>query len=490
MKTILLLFDSLNKNYISPYNKKVNTPNFQRLADKCTVFDSHFVGSLPCIPARRDILTGRKEFLWKGWGFTEPFDITLQSLARKNGIETAMITDHYHYWNGNEGYGYTVGFDYLDYIRGTECDAHGYCNRGQRPKFIDTIDNYRYPFESKLYYRNAQNLKEESDFTTPKVFFSAIDWMEHNHDLENYFLMIEEFDPHEPFYYPDSIQNDCGQFNENYSVWPPYQDKESRERFNKNHTEEEVEFIRRQYSYGVQFVDKYLGKLLDVFDKYNVWEDTTIILTTDHGHDLYENGQYGKSYPYSNNVANIPLMIYHPKVSGGRRTCNLSTQVDIYATISELITGKNQSIDGVSLLPTLFNDEKVRDEVTFGIFGKGLGYVDDKNVFITNSKLDKPLYWYSTHPKQARVGVSLKSIDFKDATSGKFIPDVDMPVWKIPCCQEEAYNQRNMIFSRNDIDRERDLLSTNPELLKEYQEKLKKLLEKENAPKEVVDRLI
>jgi len=60
MKTVFVLLDSLNRNAMSCYREEpAHTPNFSRFADRASTFDSHCVGSLPCIPARRDLLTSR-----------------------------------------------------------------------------------------------------------------------------------------------------------------------------------------------------------------------------------------------------------------------------------------------------------------------------------------------------------------------------------------------------------------------------------------------
>ena len=54
MKAIMLMFDSLNRRMLSPYGCDwVHTPNFGRLARRCTTFDNSYVGSMPCMPARR-----------------------------------------------------------------------------------------------------------------------------------------------------------------------------------------------------------------------------------------------------------------------------------------------------------------------------------------------------------------------------------------------------------------------------------------------------
>jgi arylsulfatase A-like enzyme len=60
MKAIILLFDSLNKHYLPPYGDPVTqAPNFQRLAEHCAMFNNSYVGSMPCMPARRELHTGR-----------------------------------------------------------------------------------------------------------------------------------------------------------------------------------------------------------------------------------------------------------------------------------------------------------------------------------------------------------------------------------------------------------------------------------------------
>ena len=76
----------------------MKTPNFERLAKRSVVFDTAYVGSMPCMPARRELHTGRLNFLHRGWGPIEPFDDSVPEILKKNGIYTHLSTDHYHYW--------------------------------------------------------------------------------------------------------------------------------------------------------------------------------------------------------------------------------------------------------------------------------------------------------------------------------------------------------------------------------------------------------
>ena len=88
MKAVFVLLDSLNRNALESYaeNSNILTPNFKRFQEKCITFDNHYVGSLPCIPARRDLHTGRINFLHRSWGPLEPFDDSFPELMKKNGI--------------------------------------------------------------------------------------------------------------------------------------------------------------------------------------------------------------------------------------------------------------------------------------------------------------------------------------------------------------------------------------------------------------------
>ena len=73
MKAIMVMFDSLNRHMLPPYGCDwTHAPNFQRLAEKTLTFDTSYVCSMPCMPARRDFHTGRPNFLHRSWGPSSP----------------------------------------------------------------------------------------------------------------------------------------------------------------------------------------------------------------------------------------------------------------------------------------------------------------------------------------------------------------------------------------------------------------------------------
>ena len=116
MKTVFLLFDSLNRLMLEPYGSTLfATPNFKRLARKAITFDKHYIGSMPCMPARRDMQTGRHSFLHRSWGPLEPFDNSFPEILKQRNIYSHLISDHYHYWEDG-GATYHTRYNSFDFI--------------------------------------------------------------------------------------------------------------------------------------------------------------------------------------------------------------------------------------------------------------------------------------------------------------------------------------------------------------------------------------
>ena len=121
MKAVFVLFDALVRKALGPYGGAVATPNFDRLARKAVTFGTHYVGSLPCMPARRDLHTGRLNFLHRSWGPLEPFDNWFPELLRKHRVYTHLVSDHCHYFEDG-GWTYHQRYSSWEFVRGQETD--------------------------------------------------------------------------------------------------------------------------------------------------------------------------------------------------------------------------------------------------------------------------------------------------------------------------------------------------------------------------------
>lgn len=141
------------------------------------------------------------------------------------------------------------------------------------------------------------------------TFENGIQFIRQNHALDDWFLQIETFDPHEPFFtlpddkalYPHQSAGDCE------DDWPPYAEVAE--------DSQTVQHVRFDYAALVSKCDRYLGKILDLMDQYDLWEDTMLIVNTDHGFLLGEHGWWGKTVmPMYDEIAHTPLFLYDPRL--------------------------------------------------------------------------------------------------------------------------------------------------------------------------------
>ena len=393
MRTVFVLFDSLNRLALGAYGgTAVATPNFDRFARRSVTFMSHYVGSLPCMPARRDMHTGRLNFMHRSWGPLEPFDDSFVRILSQNGIYTHLISDHLHYFEDG-GWGYATAFDSWDFIRGQEYDPVRALVAPPVERYREKFDRRHYPLDglgsggsvtrhntdraSWKRSRGAINrdfLKDEADFPTAKCFAAAFEFLELNAGADDWFLQLECFDPHEPFVAPDRFK---AAYDSGYSGkildWPHYE--------RVTESAEEIAEIRGNYAALVAMCDEYFGRLLDFFDQRELWGDTALVLTTDHGFLLAEHEWWGKNrMPYYEDISHIPLMIWHPEhaVKGARRAA-LTQTPDLMPTFLGFHGCEvPASVTGRSLAPVLNADAKVRDSLVLGMFAGPVGATDGR----------------------------------------------------------------------------------------------------------------
>ncbi len=394
MKTVFVLFDSLNRLALGAYGgTAIATPNFDRFAKRSVTFDKHYVGSLPCMPARRDMHTGRLNFMHRNWGPLEPFDESFATILSENSVYTHLISDHLHYFE-NGGWGYANAFDSWDFVRGQEYDPVKAMVRPPLERLKEIYDERHYPLDrlndsgpitkrnsEKMSWRRSRSainrdfMKEETDFPTAKCFASAFDFLDVNGQTDDWFLQLECFDPHEPFIAPERFKKayETG-YNGKILDWPMYE--------KCTNSAEEIAEIRGNYAALVAMCDEYFGKLLDYFDEHDLWKDTALVLSTDHGFLLSEHDWWAKNrMPYYEEISHIPMMVWHPDHAdqSGTRRSGLTQTMDLMPTFLEMHgCSVPESVTGASILPLMADDIPLHDSVVFGMFAGPVGVTDGR----------------------------------------------------------------------------------------------------------------
>lgn len=438
MKTIFILADSTNRRFLRMYGSKhpAYTPNLDRLAERGTVFEQHWCGSAPCMPARRDIMTGRLNFLEKPWGGIEPFDQTLPALLRTKNVFTHMVTDHYLYLHVG-GENYWNDFTSNEIIRGQEFDSI------HMPACAEGIPTQVRPEGYKGIYSQEHDetysrFANEDEYPSPVTMTHAAEWLERNATADNFMLWVEGFDPHEPFDVPQKYidlyrEEDGDDYEGQPCYWPEYR---------KNiFTDQETRHLNVRYKALLTMTDHYIGKIFDVLDRHNMWDDTMVVFTTDHGYMLGEHGYMAKNYmPAYNEVFHIPLVIWHPKAKV-KRFAGLTQNIDLFPTILDQyqvdMEQMHYPIHGKNLMPALTGEtDTVHDGVIYGYFGKSVNYTDGKYVYMRAAKdvSNRPLYVYAATPTTLRQYFGVGCIRPEDYSKIEFghLPYTDYPVYKIP----------------------------------------------------------
>jgi hypothetical protein len=284
-------------------------------------------------------------------------------------------------------------------------------------------------------------------------------------------------------------------------IWPPYTDAQGPtvpdERTGRQ--------IRANYGAKLSMIDHHFGRVLDVLDAENLWEDTAVIVMTDHGHYLGERGGiWGKpGVPIYSEMGHIPLMIAWPGRSGG--VCNdLTTTVDVHATLCDVFgVAPEHRTHGHSLVGALEGTgHSSRQHLLTGIWGREVVYVDNDRKFVrapveTNRPLEMYSNRWSTMPIHAFPQIRLPRPDRRASLS--FMPGSEVPVIRqpfgvaddVPFWARMSTFHGDVLFDRDaDPNEEHNLLKEPALRMSNEVEAMREALKEIDAPLVQIERLL
>ncbi len=380
MKCVMVMFDSLNRHMLPPYNPQtwVHAPNFKRLAARSATFDRSYVCSMPCMPARRDFHTGRPNFLHCPWGPLEPFDDSVPAMLSQAGVYTHLCSDHYHYWEDG-GSTYHTRYNSWEFYRGQEGDPfigqvkdpavpENLNGKGRRPDWV-----------------NREHITRDEQFPQTLTFKAGVEFIDRNAAEDNWFVQIECFDPHEPFVsdrqYKDLYPSD---YDGPLFDWPGYRGVEE--------SPEQVEEARRNYAALMSKCDRSLGDVLDAMDRHGLWDDTMLIVWTDHGFLLGEHDCWAKNWmPLYEEVSHTPFFVWDPRsgVRGQRRSALVQPSIDLGPTLLDFFgLEPTPTMLGKALGDVIADDAPVREAAIFGYFNHRVNVTDGRYKYLRCSVAD------------------------------------------------------------------------------------------------------
>lgn len=380
MRAIMVMYDTLCRRKLPNYGAADTVaPNFTRLGAQAVTFDNFYCGSLPCMPARRELHTGRYNFLHRSWGPIEPFDDSMPALLKAGGIYTHICTDHSHYWEDG-GATYLTRYSSWEGFRGQEGDR--WQDVSSAVEVPPLHPRYKKGESLPHNFANRAEQRGEGAHSCEQTFSAGLRFLEKNLETDNWFLTIETFSPHEPFFTPERYKNRYGISGQDTPLfdWPPYafwqMEDEDRQRVNL------------EYNSSLTMCDEQLGRVLDFMDAHSLWDDTMLIVNCDHGFNLGEHDITGKNFgPFYNTVTHLPFFLWNPKLKrGGERSEALAQTIDLAPTLLDYFRVPIPAdMMGVPLTEAVTEGRDARPLALYGVFGDSVNATDGRYTYFRSS---------------------------------------------------------------------------------------------------------
>jgi arylsulfatase A-like enzyme len=424
---VLVILDSLRRDHLGAYgNDWVKTPNLDALARESLRFTRPYPESTPTILARRAIHTGMRVFpfrdrqsfqginigLW-GWQPIPREQTTLAEILKENGYQTILVTDNLHQYKASMNF--QRGFDVFEFIRGQTTDP--YRPKGMaRPEMLQKAllkDTSPGELEGSIvyfqtYFANTSGRETEEDWFAPQVFNRASEFLEAAKEGQPFFLTVDCYDPHPPWDPPEEY---VSLYDEGYEGQEPFTPISGPSDYL---TERQLQRMKARYAAEVTMMDRWLGRFLDRMDEFNLFENTMLLVISDHGVGLGEHGIVGK-LPNSlwPEITDIMFFARHPESAGAGKTSDYYASThDVAPTIlGYLGIEPPEPMDGADLSVILDGEEpEERTHFTLGYHN----YVwarDETHVFFSrNDGANAKLFNLQEDPEM-RNNIALQNQD-------------------------------------------------------------------------------
>ena len=402
LNIVIVVSDTCRTAYLGCYgNDWIHTPNLDRFARQSARFTHAHPESLPTIPMRRTLHSGRRAFPFDdyrpvpwdnvylpGWQPMSPEEGTLAEALVQGGYHTGFFADVPHYFV--PGMNFTRGFRQWEFVRGQAEDRYQ-ATAHTDPALLSRYKSYEKRIRGHLV--NVQPEQPEETWPTARTFRAAMRFIQHNRNNEPFFLYVDTFSPHETWEAPLHYYDLYGRREERepIPITVPYGPIEEHPELR-----ERLPSLRANYAGLVTMVDAWFGKLIDTIDRLGLRENTLVIFVSDHGTNFADNpeGVIGKppDYMYPGTM-DIPLLLRHPQGVGAGRVCDQFVYTtDVPATVFSA-TGVEPlgELEGQSLLPLVGGTGGwgSREYLTCR-YGNSVWYKDRKNWFFSSVHFENP----------------------------------------------------------------------------------------------------
>lgn len=359
MKVLFIDIDTLRADHMScyGYNRKT-TPNIDKVCNEAMRFDQYYCSDAPCLPSRASLISGMfgirngavghggtaadMRILGEHRDFTNQLDDNnLNNIFRHAGLYTTSISTF------------------------PERHSSNWFNAG---------------------FNETYNVGKGGIESGEEILPVALDWLNRNKNRDNWYLHVHLWDPHTPYRAPKEFGNPFKdkvldtwigekELEQHKELYGPhtnfeinmYDDNVSKDfprQLGKVTNLDELKDLIDGYDTGILYADYLIGQIFDTLKEQGIYDETAIIITSDHGENFGELGVYAEHGTADVATCRIPMILKWPGLKTGVDK-NFHYSLDLLPTLADIFKlDKCENWDGKSYIDVLSlekNEENSRN---------------------------------------------------------------------------------------------------------------------------------
>ena len=382
---LFIMTDQFNARCIGVKGSQVRTPNIDMIAKDGILLDRAYCNNPICGPSRVSFITGQYPhthgiFANDIYELDSENDKTIAAVFRKMGYQTALVGKSHmiRKWDAE-------GFEYIKYCDLTDCDRN------------NPLENhyFRYLYERGLVEKyDLGSLREGHPGKNMRAFDSdipgehcvenwtgntAVEFIRNRDERRPFFLLLSFQRPHDPLsvphdvgllYDPDEIElpkSAAELFEKKFASKPDIMRKILNRTGGYPYVPSDESDLKRQLAYYyslITLIDEQIGKVIYELKSKNLYENTIIVFTADHGDFAGEHGLMFKNIGIYESIHRIPFIIKYPCCEKGKIVKEMVESVDLFPTLCSLCDIDIPSeVEGINILQVLENCKKGKEKV-------------------------------------------------------------------------------------------------------------------------------
>jgi arylsulfatase A-like enzyme len=386
---LFIVCDDLNTHVSTSGYPDIHTPNFEELARESVNFVNAYCQYPVCGPSRASFLHGlypettgvlnNKVDIRQ----TRPKTLSMPQFFKQKGYWTASTGKVFH--SDRQEQGHAVWSESVRFDNDTlpiitkaqkefEIEFGSITSKKNKNKWKAYAKEVSYALNSQDAPGRGQSELRDEQHKDGKNALQVIQWLKNkSYGEKPFFIAMGIHKPHVPFLAPNKYFDLYPKEKINYipnrpNLWESIPEDAMTKRFAAFGFElgEENDILRREYIQAyhacISFIDTQIGHVMDQLKKEKLWDNTIVVLTSDHGYHVGDHFLWGKVSLFDIGTR-VPFIIRTPHLAQKNSKSDTMVElIDIFPTLADLAGYEIPShIEGKSLKPVLLGDKKKYD---------------------------------------------------------------------------------------------------------------------------------